>query len=119
MYSLVTLGKYAIARYIPRNSKKGVMPRMVILIPHRTLDSEKLYLVEVPTVEDVRDYPFNSLKVSTEEQRGVVREMVQKMMIYRKSGEEEIEELKQEHTYSPTKWYFYQTVFHRALSDDD
>jgi hypothetical protein len=28
--------KYAIARYVPRNSKRGVVPKMVVLIPFRS-----------------------------------------------------------------------------------
>jgi len=32
---MVLQRKYAIARYVPRNAKRGVVPRMVVLIPHR------------------------------------------------------------------------------------
>jgi hypothetical protein len=38
IYSMITLSKYAIARYIPRNSKSGVTPRLVVLIPNRTVE---------------------------------------------------------------------------------
>jgi ATP-dependent DNA helicase 2 subunit 2 len=34
--SMKSLEKYAIARYVPRNSKNGVNPRLVTLIPHIT-----------------------------------------------------------------------------------
>lgn len=34
-YSMLIQKKYAIARYIPRNNKNGVNPRMVVLIPNR------------------------------------------------------------------------------------
>jgi hypothetical protein len=38
---------------------------MVVLIPYRSAEREMFYLVDLPTVEDVRDYPFNPLKHST------------------------------------------------------
>ena len=34
IHSLRTLRKYGLARYVPRNSKAGVNPRLVALIPH-------------------------------------------------------------------------------------
>ncbi len=34
IHSLRTLKKYGLARYVPRNSKAGVNPRLVALIPH-------------------------------------------------------------------------------------
>ena len=76
IYSMISLNKYAIARYVARNMKNGVNPRLVVLIPHRNLDKEMFYLVELPTVEDVRDYPFNSLKKSTERQSEIVRFLI-------------------------------------------
>jgi len=42
---------------------------MVVLIPYRSTEREMFYMIELPTVEDVRDYPYNSLKQSTEKQR--------------------------------------------------
>lgn len=47
------------------------------------------YLVELPTVEDVRQYPFNSLKQSNDEQKDMVKKLVNKMMLVNKDGEEE------------------------------
>jgi hypothetical protein len=37
IYSMISLNKYAIARYVARNSKNGVMPKMVVLIPFRSV----------------------------------------------------------------------------------
>jgi len=36
IYSMLSLSKYAIARYVPRNSKRGVNPKLVVLIPFRS-----------------------------------------------------------------------------------
>jgi hypothetical protein len=36
IYSMLVQKKYALARYVPRNSKRGVIPKMVVLIPYRS-----------------------------------------------------------------------------------
>ena len=48
-----------------------------------------MHLVELPTVEDVREYPFNSMKTATEEQRDLVKEIVKSGSLYQKIGDEE------------------------------
>ena len=116
VYSMLSLNKYALARYVPRNNKNGVVPRMVVLIPHRTANREGLHLIDLPTVEDVRDYPFNPLKESTEAQKELVKQQVANMMLYRKNDQEEEEFVKIENTFNPTRQYFYEAVFFRALN---
>ena len=69
IYSMITLNRYAIARYVPRNNKNGVTPKLVTLMPFRSAEKECFYIIELPTVEDVREYPFNSLKKATDKQR--------------------------------------------------
>lgn len=39
------------------------------------------YLTELPTIEGIRDYPFNTLNKSTEKQQEIVRNLVDKMML--------------------------------------
>ena len=85
---MISLNKYAIARYVARNAKRGVNPKMVVLIPYRSADREMFYLIELPTVEDVRDYPFNALKKSTETQKEIVRGLIDKMMLYHKTDDD-------------------------------
>lgn len=36
IYSMLVQKKYAIARYVPRNFKRGVTPKLVVLIPYRS-----------------------------------------------------------------------------------
>lgn len=36
IYSMIALNRYAIARYVPRNNKNGVNPKLVVLMPYRT-----------------------------------------------------------------------------------
>lgn len=50
IYSMLSLNKYAIARYVPRDNKNGVIPRLVVLIPYRGINREALYLIDLPTV---------------------------------------------------------------------
>lgn len=49
-YSMISLNKYGLARYVPRNYKNGVTPKMVAIIPFRSAEKEHFYLVELPTV---------------------------------------------------------------------
>jgi len=35
---MISLNKYGLARYVPRNCKNGVVPKMVILIPYRSAE---------------------------------------------------------------------------------
>jgi ATP-dependent DNA helicase 2 subunit 2 len=114
IYSMIALNKYGLARYIPRNSKNGVTPKMVVLMPYRSAEREMFYLVEMPTVEDVRQYPFNPLKQSSTEQKEMVKNMVSKMMLFNEEGDEEV---KVENTFNPLRQYFYQSIFYRALND--
>ena len=74
------------------------------------------YLVEMPTVEDVRQYPFNPLKQSNGEQQDMVRRLVKGMMLF---DQDEQEEVKVENTFNPMRQYFYQSIFYRALNDAD
>ncbi len=50
IYSMISLNKYGLARYVPRNAKNGVNPKLVVLIPHRSEGREMFYLTELPTV---------------------------------------------------------------------
>lgn len=45
-----------------------------------------------------------------------MRELVSKMMLYRKEEEELEEDVKIDNTFNPTRQYFYQTLFYRALN---
>lgn len=40
-----------------------------------------LYLAELPTIEDIREYNFGSIKKSTPKQREIIREYVKRMNI--------------------------------------
>lgn len=86
---MITLNKYAICRYVPRNSKNGVIPRLVVLIPYRGLEKEALFLIDLPTVEDVRSYPFNKLKTATDNQKSLMKDLISKMQLYKKNDNDD------------------------------
>jgi hypothetical protein len=89
VFSMISSQKYGIARYVPRNAKSGVIPRLMALIPYRSIDREGIYMIDLPTVEDVRDYPFNSLKPATDKQKELVRDLVSRSQLYRKTDNTE------------------------------
>jgi hypothetical protein len=114
IYSMLSLNRYGLARYVPRNNKNGVTPKMVVLIPYRSAEREMFYLIELPTVEDVRQYPFNPLKESSSDHKELVKNLIDRMMLFNSEGEEEV---KVENTFNPLRQYFYQSIFYRALND--
>ena len=52
---------------------------MCVLIPHKTDTYECFYMAELPTSESIRDYQYNSLKESTEQQRAAVGKLIDRM----------------------------------------
>lgn len=44
-----------------------------------------------------------------------MKQLVEKMSLYRNEDGEEVEEVKIENTFNPVHQYFYQTVFYRAI----
>ena len=54
LYSMLTLGRYAICRHIPRNMKNGSSPKLVVLIPYKSSRGECFYMTDIPSAEDIR-----------------------------------------------------------------
>lgn len=75
--ALLAQKKYAIVRFVYREKKAG--PKMCALIPHKTDSYECFYMAELPTSESIRDYQYNSLKESTEQQRAAVGKLIDRM----------------------------------------
>ena len=44
---------------------KGAEPKLMTLMPHVSKKQPLLYMVQLPTSEDIRDYAFPSLVAST------------------------------------------------------
>lgn len=79
IFSMLTLNRYALARYIPRNMKAGVSPKLMVMIPYRSAKGECFYMTQLPTAEDIRDYQFHSLKESTAEQQRLISDLIDQM----------------------------------------
>lgn len=60
--ALIATKKVALARFVGRD--KGA-PRLMVLLPHKNENYECFWMVALPTVEDIRNFQFSSLKRST------------------------------------------------------
>jgi hypothetical protein len=120
IFSMLTLNRYALARYIPRNMKNGVSPKLMVLIPYRSAKGECFYMTQLPTAEDIRDYQFQSLKESTPEQQKLVEQLVEQMDLCNMTDSkgDAYEALKPKSTFNPYNQYLFQTVFFRTLNAD-
>ena len=66
VYAMIETKKVLIAKIVER---KNADPKLVVLYPHVSKKQPLLYSVQLPTVEDIRDYQFPSLVQSTDKQR--------------------------------------------------
>jgi ATP-dependent DNA helicase 2 subunit 2 len=114
----VNTNKVLICRYVYRNNAN---PKLVCLTPHITQYGPVFYLNQVPTVEDLRDYQFQSLQECTVQQEEVVSKFIDELDL--EAGEEDEEEpeekLKPTRTFNPSLQYFYQCLEHKALQKDN
>jgi ATP-dependent DNA helicase 2 subunit 2 len=62
--------KVLIAKIIER---KNAEPKLIVLYPHISRKKPILYMVQLPTAEEIRDYQFPSLVPASEEQRKAAR----------------------------------------------
>jgi non-homologous end joining protein Ku len=96
-------------------------PRLVVLYPHVSNKQPLLYMVQLPTAEDLRDYQFPSLVQSTNKQREAAKNLIEKLDLCQQEensdGElEEVERLKVEKTFNPSIQYFNQVVTHKVIN---
>jgi len=115
--ALAELDKVAIIRYCYRDN---TAPKLACLSPHIGSNYECLWLNILPTVEDIRDYQFNSLKDATSQQQQVVGDFIDSLDLMKCEDEEgEKEGLRPSSTYNPTLHYYYQCLVHRVFNEDD
>jgi ATP-dependent DNA helicase 2 subunit 2 len=65
--------KVLIAKIIER---KNAEPKMVVLYPHISRKKPMLYMVQLPTAEEIRDYQFPSLVPASEDQRKAAKQLI-------------------------------------------
>lgn len=93
---------------------------MVVLYPHVSHKQPLLYLVQLPTSEDLRDYQFPSLVQSTNAQREAASNLIKKLDLTEVEDEDgELEEkLEVDKTFNPTIQYFNQVVTHKVVNPE-
>lgn len=112
------LNKVVICRYVYRENAD---PKLIVLSPHIGSNGAVLYLNALPTVEDIRDYQFESLKECTIKQEEVMSKFIDSLDLEKEiEGEEDGEEaLKPGETFNPVLQYFYQCLEHKALKKEN
>jgi ATP-dependent DNA helicase 2 subunit 2 len=65
VFAMIETHRVLIAKIIER---KNAEPKLMTLFPHISKKKPLLYMVQMPTSEDIRDYQFPSLVASSEKQ---------------------------------------------------
>ncbi len=103
--------------------RKNADPKLVVLYPHISKKKPLLYLVQLPTAEDIRDYQFPSLVPSNQEQRTAASKLIDKLDLTKDpaavASDEEEEQLKPELTFNPALQYFNQVVVNRISNNNN
>ena len=109
---MIKMNKVIIARYVYRNNSQ---PKLVVLTPHMSKKGPVFYLNVLPTVEEIRDFQFDSLPESSKKQEEFMGHFIDSLDL-EQDGEEEI---KPSETYNPMLQYFYKCLEHKALEQDE
>ena len=109
---MLKLNKVIIARYVYRNNSQ---PKLVVLTPHMSKKGPMFYLNILPTVEEIRDFQFDSLPEASKKQEEFMGHFIDSLDL-EQDGEEEI---KPTETYNPMLQYFYKCLEHKALEHDE
>ena len=109
---MLKMNKVIIARYVPRNNSQ---PKLVVLTPHMSKRGPMFYLNILPTVEEIRDFQFDSLPEASKKQEEFMGHFIDSLDL-EQDGEEEI---KPTETYNPMLQYFYKCLEHKALETDE
>lgn len=111
--AMKSTNKVLICRYVYRENSD---PKLVVLSPYIGHSGPVMYLNQLPTIEDIRDYQFDSLKECSSKQEEVMSGFIDSLNLDENEEDEEI--LKPSDTFNPMLQYFYQCLEHRALNGD-
>lgn len=103
---MIASKKVMIAKIIER---KNADPKLVSLFPHVNKKQPLLYMVQLPTNEDLRDYQFPPLVSSTDVQRSAASDFIDSLSLV----EDGVQSLDPQHTFNPSLQYFAQVVTDR------
>lgn len=116
---MIKSNKVIICRYVPR---ANCDPKLVCLNPKMSSNGPIFYLNTLPTIEDLRDFQFESLNECTVKQEEMVSQFIDSLDLEYQDEEnenEKEEKLKPNNVYNPTLQYFYQCLEHRALNEQN
>eukprot|EP00331_Platyophrya_macrostoma_P017586 CAMPEP_0176474710 /NCGR_PEP_ID=MMETSP0127-20121128/43185_1 /TAXON_ID=938130 /ORGANISM="Platyophrya macrostoma, Strain WH" /LENGTH=729 /DNA_ID=CAMNT_0017870191 /DNA_START=31 /DNA_END=2220 /DNA_ORIENTATION=+ len=118
VHAMFELDKVAIVRFVKRDNNP---PKLAVLSPHIAKTYECLWCNILPTVEDLRDYQFNSLKEANTQQMKVMGDFIDSLdlMACEDDEGETFEALKINETFNPVLQYFYQCLLYRAFNEDN
>ena len=108
---MIETKKVMIAKIIER---KNAYPKLVSLFPHFENKQALLYMVQLPTSEDLRDYQFPQLVSSTDAQRKAAGDLIDALDLTANEEERLVPEL----TYNPSIQYLNQVLVAR-MNDPD
>ena len=76
VHAMIETKKVSIAQIM---ATKSADPKLVVLYPHVSKKQPLLYMAQLPTAEDLRDYQFPSLVASTNKQREAASKLISKL----------------------------------------
>lgn len=97
--------KVMIAKIVER---KNADPKLVSLYPHISKKQPLLYMVQLPTSEDLRDYQFPPLVASTPAQRQAASDLIDALDLT--ESEQALDPVQ---TFNPSLQYFAQVITER------
>lgn len=109
--SMISLNKVLLARIVTRAKSE---PKLVVLHPHIGEHGPLLYMNQLPTSEDIRDYQFDSFQECTPQQEEVMSGFIDELDM--DINEDEVGEFKPSNMFNPILQYFYDCLESRALN---
>ena len=109
----------AICRFVYQN---GRSPKLVCLTPVVKDNYDCFYMNYLPSVEDIRDYQFKSLKPSTKKQLDVTSKFISALNLMEGQEDEDgdlCESLNVKQTFNPVLQHFNDCLNHRAFHPED
>ena len=109
----------AICRFVYQN---GRTPKLVVLSPVVKDNYDCFYMNYLPSVEDIRDYQFKSLKPASKKQLDVTNKFISALNLMEGQMDEDgdlCESLNVKQTFNPVLQHFNDCLNHRVFHPDD
>ncbi|CAD8205719.1 unnamed protein product [Paramecium pentaurelia] len=79
--SLIAIRKVVIARFVGRQK---TAPKLIMLLPHKSKNSQCFWMISLPTTEDIRHFQFATLKRSAPPSQMAVSTMINSVWIQKR-----------------------------------